>query len=99
MAYEKINFTNGTGEPINAENLNKIQEQYLQGILEAVAIKQSSEFPACVRIDVFDVSQALNGELYIVSNPNKEYDSTEDDAGLDVNGGTDEETETEEVEE
>ena len=64
-----------------------------------MAIKQSSEFPACVRIDVFDVSQALNGELYIVSNPNKEYDSTEDDTGLDVNGGTDEETETEEVEE
>lgn len=97
MAYEKINFTNGSGEPINAENLNKMQEQYFEGILEAIAIKQSNEYPACVRINVFDVSQALNGELYIVSNPNQEYDSTEDDTGLDVNDGTEEELPSEEV--
>lgn len=78
MAYNKINFTNGSGEPINAENLNKIQEQYTLGVAEAVNIKESQEYPAVVRSDVYDKSQALDGELYIITNPNSEYDSSQD---------------------
>lgn len=89
MAYNKINFTNGSGEPINAENLNKIQEQYTLGVAEAVNIKESQEYPAVVRSDIYDKSQALDGELYIITNPNGEYDSTQDN--------TNSTTETEEV--
>lgn len=91
MTFEKINFTNGSGEPINAENLNKMQEQYAYGLDAAIKVKGSPVVAAVVRSNIYDASQAFEGELYFLVNPSLEKEETMDDTiGNLENGGEEE---------
>lgn len=88
MTFEKINFTNGSGEPINAENLNYMQQQYTFGIEAAKKIKASSAIAAVVRSNIYDAGQAFEGEIYFLVNPTLEKEETMDDTiGNLENGG------------
>lgn len=91
VEYTKINFTNGSGEPINAENLNKMQDQYYYGLEAAIKVKASPVVAAVVRSNIYDASQAFEGELYFLVNPSLEKEETMDDTiGNLENGGEEE---------
>ena len=81
MAYEKINFVNGQAPAINADNLNTMQEQYQQGIIAAKNVKQSPVVAAVVRSNIYDIRQAVEGEIYFLKNPSLEYEDDEDIVG------------------
>ena len=72
--YVKTMFTNGSGEPINDENLNHMQEQYVLGVQAAMLVKASAGVPAVIRRDILNPAEALEGEIYIIKNPSLEYE-------------------------